>query len=240
MNFRSPPVTTIAMVLVATIFLSGCFSSVPKRHPEFAPVAPAAMRPPQPHNGAIYQAGYGIALFEDLKARRVGDILTIQLEEETEAEKEATTNIDKSNATVISTPSLLGSALQFNAPGLIPLASNKNNTLEANLSSSNDFEGEGDSSQSNKLEGEISVMVVDVLPNGNLIVRGEKRLAINQGNEYVRLSGIIRPMDIDANNTVSSTKVADATLYYVGDGAVADGNRMGWLARFFVSAIWPF
>ena len=94
--------------------------------------------------------------------------------------------------------------------------------------------------QSNLLEGDITVTVVEVLPNGYLMVRGEKRIGINQGNEYIRLSGIVRPIDIDSTNTILSTRLADPTIIYVGDGVLADSNEMGWLSRFFVSGLFPF
>ena len=81
--------------------------------------------------------------------------------------------------------------------------------------------------------------VADVLPNGNLVIRGEKRLNLNQGNEYVKISGIVRPTDVTASNTVPSTKVADATIVYSADGANADANKVGWLSRFFLSAVFP-
>ena len=82
--------------------------------------------------------------------------------------------------------------------------------------------------------------MIEVLANGYLVVRGEKRIGINQGNEYIRLSGIVRPIDIDEDNTVLSTRLADPTIVYVGDGAVAESNAMGWLARFFISSLFPF
>jgi flagellar L-ring protein precursor FlgH len=84
------------------------------------------------------------------------------------------------------------------------------------------------------------VTVADVLPNGNLVVRGEKRVGINQGNEYVKISGIVRPLDIAADNTIASTKVADATIIYNGDGQTASANKAGWLTRFFTSVLSPF
>jgi flagellar L-ring protein precursor FlgH len=108
------------------------------------------------------------------------------------------------------------------------------------LTSESDFSGEGDAAQGNKLTGEVTVTVVQVLSNGNLVVRGEKRIGINQGNEYVRIAGIVRPEDIDPLNIVSSNKVGDATFQYVGEGQVADAAVMGWLSRFFISALWPF
>ena len=123
----------------------------------------------------------------------------------------------------------------FTLPG-----GNSGSTLGFDLQSSTDFSGEGDNEQSNALRGSVTVTVIEVLANGYLRVRGEKRIGTNGGNEYVKLSGIVRPEDVDTNNTVASTKVADATLVYVGDGQVADANVMGWLARFFISALVPF
>jgi flagellar L-ring protein precursor FlgH len=90
------------------------------------------------------------------------------------------------------------------------------------------------------LSGNITVTVIEVLPNRNLYVRGEKRIGINQGNEYIRLSGIVRPEDITPQNTIESTRIADPTIVYVGEGMVADANTMGWLARFFNSVLFPF
>jgi flagellar L-ring protein precursor FlgH len=112
--------------------------------------------------------------------------------------------------------------------------------VSSSLESTHKFEGKGESNQSNLLTGNISVTVVEVLPNGNLRVRGEKRVGLNQGNEYIKLSGLVRPVDIDTTNSVDSTKVADATFIYNGEGVVADVNRMGWLQRFFTSILFPF
>jgi flagellar L-ring protein precursor FlgH len=157
-----------------------------------------------------------------------------------DAEKKAATAVDKSNTTSITNPTILGSTPEFDTPKVLPLASTSNNNLSASLQSSTAFDGEGDSSQSNKLTGDITVTVTEVLSNGNLIVRGEKRIGINQGNEYIKLSGIVRPSDIDSTNTVESTRLADPTIVYVGDGAVADASVMGWLSKFFISALMPF
>ncbi|MBA1331869.1 flagellar basal body L-ring protein, partial [Candidatus Endoriftia persephone str. Guaymas] len=124
--------------------------------------------------------------------------------------------------------------------GLIPLASNDNNTLAFSTSAANDFKGEGSASQSNAITGNITVSVIEVLPNRNLMIRGEKRIGINQGNEYIRLSGIVRSQDISPENQVESSRIADPTIIYVGDGQLADSNAMGWLAKFFISPIFPF
>ena len=198
---------SISVILTALIALSlaGC-NTAPKRDPEYAPVRPVVPAPLPEANGAIFRAGYETAWFENLRARRVGDMLTVKLAEKTRANKEAKTDVSKDNSTSIANPTILGSTPQFNAPGFIPLASNKNNTLAFGLESANDFESEGSSEQSNLLQGDITVTVVEVLANGYLMVRGEKRIGINQGNEYIRLSGIVRPIDIDSDNTVLSTR----------------------------------
>ncbi|MEQ8662141.1 MAG: flagellar basal body L-ring protein FlgH [Gammaproteobacteria bacterium] len=232
----------LLLIVVVGGLLAGC-NSTPRRDPEFAAAYPVADVPPQARqaaSGAIYQAGYDLAFFEDLKARRVGDILTIRLAEANNAQKSADSTIDRQSGTTIENPTILGSAPQFNLPKLLPLASTRDNTLETNLSAQHGFEGAADAQLSNRLTGDITVTVADVLPNGNLYVRGEKRMNINDGNEYIKIAGIVRPVDIATDNSVPSTKVADATIVYNGDGAGADVNRPGWLTRFFVSIASPF
>lgn len=238
LRFPAPGIAFVA----ATLLLAGCNSN-PVRDPEYAVSYPAAYDGPQAAQaatGSIYQRGYDVALFQDLKAHRVGDVLTIRLSESNTAQKKADTSIKRDQSTTIENPTILGTTPQFNLPGVLPLAVTDDNTLESNLSSANDFSGAADSELSNSLNGEITVTVADVLPNGNLLVRGEKRLNINQGNEYIKISGIVRPIDIASDNSVASTKVADATIVYNGDGATAESNRMGWLSRFFASALFPF
>lgn len=233
------PRTTLTTVLVLLV-ISGC-NSTPRRDPTYSASYPAAFEQPvQARTGSIYQSGYDIAFFEDIKARRVGDILTIQLNESTNASKSSSTDIARDQNTTITNPTILGATPQFGLPGLLPLNPTSGNSLDSSLSSANAFEGGSDSAQSNSLSGDITVTIADVLPNGNLLVRGEKRLNLNQGNEYVKISGIVRPADISTANTVSSTKVADATIVYSADGATADANKIGWLARFFISAVFPF
>jgi len=224
---------------VVTALVAGC-NTPPKRDPDYAAVRPIAAPPAPEGTGSIYQTGYSTFWFENIRARRVGDMLTIKLIEQTDATKKAATAVDKTNATSIANPTILGSTPQFDTPKVLPLASTTNNTLETSLASTHAFDGEGDSSQSNKLTGDITVTVTEVLSNGYLMVRGEKRIGINQGNEYIKLSGIVRPSDIDATNTVESPRLADPTIVYVGDGAVADASVMGWLSKFFISAIMPF
>ncbi len=230
------------LFLATVIVLPGC-NSMPRRDPAFAASYPAPLEVTQQQqqaSGSIYQAGHDIVLFEDSKARRVGDVLTIRLVESTNATKSSSNDISKETSSNIDNPTILGASPQFGLPGVLPLDVTENNTFETNLSSQHEFAGESATAQRNSLQGDITVTVADVLPNGNLLVRGEKRLNLNAGNEYVKISGIVRPIDVQANNTVLSTKVADATIVYNGDGAEADSSKIGWIARFFVSALLPF
>jgi len=215
--------------LLMGIILAGC-DTLPKRDPDFSPVQPADLRPPMQNNGAIYQAGYDMRLFENIVASRVGDILTVTLVEKTQADKKTGLKAAKDNSISVSAPTLWGVASQ----ALL------GRDLKTQLASAHKFAGKGQASQSNSLTGDISVTVVAVLPNGNLKIRGEKRVALNDGSEYIRLSGIVRPQDISVSNTIPSTKVADATIMYTGDGSVADSSKMGWFARFFLSPLFPF
>lgn len=197
---------------------------------EWAPAAPIEpeMTPATP--GAIYRAGYDGGLFSDQRARNVGDILTIVLVERTNARTSASTSTKKDSSTGIDGPKLLGREVTLHGTPI----------LEASLGAEREFTGSGDSAQSNRLEGNITVTVAQRLSNGNLVIRGEKRIALNRGEEYVRIQGIVRPADIATDNTVSSSRVADARISYSGKGELAQANAQGWLSRFFNSVLHPF
>ncbi len=216
----------LALVLLL-LALSGC-AGLPGHH-RFTPVAPTVLPPPLTApvvaTGAIYREGLELRLFEDRTARRVGDILTIRLVERTDARKQASTGIDKDAAVGLQAPILFGNTIDG---------------LETDIAHNRAFAGEAESDQSNSLNGQISAVVVGVYPNGNLIVRGEKSLTLNQGEEVIQISGVVRPDDIAADNSVLSTRVADAQITYAGNGALADANAVGWLGRFFLSVLWPF
>ena len=231
----------VMIVCFGTSLLSGCmFDQAHPDDPAYAPISPAQLMPPPNTTGAIYQAGYERRLFEDVRAARVGDMLTINLVETTTAGKSAKTSMTKVTAVDVSQPTLFGGSPTFDAPGSLPLVGKKSNTLNSKLDSNNAFSGEGKSDQSNNLTGNITVTVAEVLPNEYLVVRGEKWLSLNRGKEYIRFSGIVRPQDVSADNTVESTRVANARITYSGTGEVSESNGIGWLARFFSSAIWPF
>ena len=112
--------------------------------------------------------------------------------------------------------------------------------LQAGVADERSFTGKGDSGQSNSLQGQITVTISDVLPNGILEVRGEKWLSLNEGDEFIRVQGLIRPQDIGADNTVQSSKIADARISYGGTGSVANASKPGWMSNFFNSPWWPF
>jgi flagellar L-ring protein precursor FlgH len=219
----------LSFIGVLLVMLAAC-TPIPPKDPEFAPVAPANLTPPPQNNGSIYQSGYDMRLFEDNKAMRVGDVLTIRLQELTQARKADDLSAKKDLDVLVTAPWVAG----FDTSVIT------GNELKTELAAKRDFSGQGKANQSNSLVGDISVTVVEVLPNGNLKVRGEKRVTLNQGDEYIRLSGIVRTVDIDPSNTISSDKVADATIMYTGNGAMADASKMGWLARIIYSPWWPF
>jgi flagellar L-ring protein precursor FlgH len=180
--------------------------------------------------GSIYQAGYGMSLSLDRRARQVGDVITVILSEKTDASKQSNTATAKESNISVPTVTLLGRGVTHNGTPV----------LSTGVSSDQDFAGQGSSSQSNSLTGSITVTVSQVLRNGSLRVRGEKWVTINQGDEFIRIQGIVRPEDIAADNSVPSFKVADARITYSGKGALADANSMGWLGRLFQSVLSPF
>lgn len=209
------------------LLLSGCGTELTgpaPGDPRFAPVYPEVTPAKLKSNGSIYQEGKTIGLYGDRKAHRIGDVLTIRLEETTNAQKKADTRNVKQNANTFNAPTLFGHTID---------------ELNFSTSSQQNFDSRGESKQSNNLQGNITVTVSNVLPNGNLTIQGESWISLNQGSEYVRLTGIVRADDIDADNTVSSRRVANARISYSGTGQVANSNRAGFLSRFF-NAYWPY
>ncbi len=219
-------------VAVGVLMLQACAGTRMQVQPDpmFAPVDLKAQRFQPVNNGSIFQAGRAVRLFEDSKAFRVGDLLSVTLLESTNATKSAATNTAKDDSTTLDAGTVLGVT-----PTLKGQAVFKNG-----LKSKRAFKGSGDTAQSNSLRGEITVMVHEILPNGNLVVRGEKIIGLNQGSEFIRLTGIVRPQDVSANNVVKSGKLANAHIFYGGGGVIAEANTKGWLSRFFSSPVFPF
>jgi flagellar L-ring protein FlgH len=190
--------------------------------------AAAAPLPGPTGTGAIYQPVSAALLLGDVKARRVGDVLTVRLNERTQASKSNSTGAAKTSTIDTGNPTLLGGVV---TRGGDPLLSNS-------IETSQEFNGRGNSSQSNQLDGSLTVTVTEVMPNGNLRVAGEKWLTLNTGEEFIRVEGIVRTTDIDTNNSVSSLEIADARITYSGKGPLQDANRPGLLTRLFLK-FWP-
>jgi len=221
----------IALPCAVAALLGGCVIAGDVRpYPAMAPIQP--IMPPQaaPTAGAIYAAGPTLQLYSDRRARDVGDLLTITLLENTTATTSANTATAKESDLSIGTPSIFGA----------PVTLGGKDILSATANGKRDFTGKGNSAQSNRLQGSVTVTVVQRLPNGNLVVQGQKNLRLNQGDELVQVQGIVRPADIAQDNSIPSSRVAEARIVYGGRGPVAQSNAMGWLSRFFNSALAPF
>lgn len=216
--------------LAAALLLAGCRTLDPSADAGWGPSLPEELPPASAANGAIYQAGHDVPLFENAVARRVGDILTIRLSESTNASKSSSTSTKKSTSAELPGPTIAGRPVTVNG---VPV-------LEMGVENETSFDGEGSSRQSNRVQGDITVTIARRLANGNLLVKGEKWITINQGRELVRISGLVRMIDIEPDNSIPSYKVANATITYAGRGAIADANAPGWLARFFNSPLLPF
>ncbi|MET0186406.1 MAG: flagellar basal body L-ring protein FlgH [Achromobacter sp.] len=188
---------------------------------------PPSPLPPQQPSGSIYQPTvYGsYPLFEDRRPRNVGDIVTVVLNERTNAAKNVATNTSRTGAASLGVGA---------APGFMDSWANAQ--LDTDASGANTAAGKGDSTANNTFTGTLTTTVVGVLGNGNLQVAGEKQIAINRGSEYVRFSGVVDPRSISGANTVSSTQVADARIEYRSKGIMDEVQTMGWLQRFFLLA----
>jgi flagellar L-ring protein precursor FlgH len=219
-----------ALLLACWAFMcSGCIGVTPPTsvHQPLS-ARPAAPAPAAPTDGSIYSVGLSRGMiFEDRRARNIGDTLTIVISEKTDASKKSNTNTERA-----SNNSFAVNALKH-LPGKAFLGSNLAATSDFS------FDGKGESASNNEFIGTITVTVTEVLANGNLLVSGEKQVGINQGSEFIRLSGVVNPVNLTASNTVQSTLVADARIEYRGSGAVSENQQTGWLTRFFLNVL-PF
>lgn len=211
-------------VLVVAVMLAGCINTPPTAVHQPMTARPAPKTDYVQNAGAIFQPNGGVRpLFEDRRARYVGDTLVINISERTQAAKKSASSADRKQDVEIGVPTVAG----------LPGKSMQGAALAAN--STNAFSGKGASSADNNFTGTITVTVIEVLPNGNLLVSGEKQVAINQGNEFIRFSGIVNSTQITGTNTVQSTQVADARIEYRANGYIDEAQVMGWLARFFLT-----
>ncbi|MBS0480421.1 MAG: flagellar basal body L-ring protein FlgH [Proteobacteria bacterium] len=223
--------TLLGVALVAVLIGAGAPAQAgifgkKKAKEDFSAPPPPAPRAPAPANGSIFQPQDGYAaLYEGTRARRVGDPLTIVLVENMSASKSSSSKLDS------------GGGFGLTPPSTGPLSLFK--PSDASMSGTRNFNGKGTADQSNSLSGEVSVTVVEVYPNGTMLVQGQKRVTLNRGDEFVQIKGVVRVSDISADNRVLSTRVADAKIAYTGKGDVARAGRQGWLSRFF-QVISPF
>ena len=217
--------TKAALAASLALLLAGCASRAlppPPVADEVPPLARSANRGGLA--GGVFNADTALSLTSDSRAFRVGDVVTVTLQETTQASKKAGTTFSKGSTATVSPLTLAGKKLK----------------TDFDLSANRDFTGDSASTQQNALTGAISVIVQEVLPNGLLRVAGEKSLTLNQGEEFVRLRGYLRAADIDADNQVSSLRIANARIAYSAQGTLADSNTPGWLTRFFVGPWMPF
>jgi len=212
------------------LFVTACAKPIALRNPAYSPLSPKVMHFDNSSDGAIFQNGMRVGLFDSMRAKNVGDILTITLRENTNANKSARTETTKGAIINETAPKINGSDVKVNDKEI----------LQNTVDSDRRFSSQGQSAQSNNMTGELTVTVVRVFANRNLLVRGEKLIMLNQGNEYLRVMGIVRPEDISSDNTVISTRVANAQISYGGQGVINDANKMGWLSKFFQGPAWPF
>ena len=225
---------TLLPMALAALILSGCgtmqIAALPEApkpgDPAFAPVPSDSLIPPPNSGGSLFADSYGMSLYGDKKARNVGDIITVTLDESTQGKKSSASKTSKNSSASLGAPTIAG---------IGPI-----NQLSASLEGDRSFSGKGDADQSNSLTGNITVTVSEVLPNGILRVRGEKWITLNTGSEFIRIQGMLRPDDINLDNTVSSEKLADARIAYSGAGAVASSSKQGWLSTLLNSSIMPF
>lgn len=220
------------LVLAAALFLTAC-NSTPKKpiadDPFYAPVYPEAPPTKMAATGSIYQDSQASSLYSDIRAHKVGDIITITLKEATQAKKSANNEIKKGSDMSLDPIFAGGGNITI---GGVP--------IDLRYKDDMNTKREADADQSNSLDGSISANVMQVLNNGNLVIRGEKWISINNGDEFIRVTGIVRAQDIKPDNTIDSTRMANARIQYSGTGTFADSQKVGWLSQFFMSDWWPF
>ena len=222
----------LAAALAAVFTLSGCESMYQKVNPR-PPVDIAALTYAQPevvatppvNNGSIFQADRYRPLFEDHRARLVGDSLTVQIVEKVSASQKSTSSIDK------------GGKLAGGVTALPLVSSNSFGRASVGASSSNTFEGKGSTENTNDFSGTITATVTGVLPNGHLLIAGEKQIGVNHNVDVLRFSGQVDPRAIQAGNSVASAQIANVRIEQRGRGAQADAQGIGWLARFFLNVL---
>ncbi len=222
----------VFVLSLAGLALMGCRSTGTPTN-SFAPLAepqvPVSYLPPvqERHAGSLWTENRHMRLYDDLRARHVGDIVTVEIVENAEASKEANTTSDRDSSLSANATSLFG----YQVPA------DKQSILGTNLS--NAFSGKGSTDRKSEMTASIACRVVEVLPSGNLYIKGSRLTTVNSEKQYITLEGVIRSTDISPNNVILSTNVAEARITYNGSGPVSDQQRPGWFTR-LMNFVWPF
>ena len=241
-NFNYPRSWRYVLAASLVAGLTGCAITPPTNLHQ--PMSARAEQPVQTETGSIFKASYSsqasryTPIFEDRRARYVGDIVIVTLNEKTNANKKSNSNVDRESGTTMTTPSPLALIGGGALAGVLPLSKDFMK-IDATASTNNTFTGGGASGSNNVFTGTIAVTVIELLPNGNLVVSGEKQVGINQGQEFIRFSGVVNPVNIGNNSTISSIQVADARIEYRSNGYIDEAQTMGWFSRALMS-VSPF
>lgn len=218
------------LIGILAIGVGGCATSqAPLKitsTPQIEPVPPR-ISPPTPAEGSLWAPRTSANLYADLKARNVGDIVTINIVESARASKNATTKTARD------------SSLGASWSGVLAKLAGDWVGSEQTVDFKNEFDGKGETTRSSQLNAYITAQVIHMLPNGNLVIQGSRQVQVNNENQFINIRGVIRPVDISSNNIVLSTFIADATIELTGQGVISDKQRPGWLAR-ILDWVWPF
>jgi flagellar L-ring protein precursor FlgH len=234
-------ILTIQIIVIALLF--GCSGLKDARDIKNAPMPSKyyASRDPEPvsPDGSLWKDQ--ATLYEDRKAKRVNDLITIIISETTTASKKAATNAKRNSTGAYGVTDVFGMNTDLGVQTLPLLKQYFSGKFTPSVSGSatSAFAGAGDTSRTGTLTASISAKVLEVLPNSNMVIESRKEVVVNNEKEIVVIRGIIRPDDITTNNTISSAFVADAQIYLVGDGVLDDKQSQGWLVR-FLDKVWPF
>jgi flagellar L-ring protein precursor FlgH len=228
MNLHLRALSRSPLLLLLSLLAAGCSTVPPTNVHQPMSVRPAQQARPAPADGAIFQDGTArLLLFADRRARFVGDTIMIAIEERLQASNTTSSTASREGEVTAAIPSIAG------------IIGKTFQGLDVRGSSSNSHAGSGGASTNNILTGNIAVTVIEVFPNGNLLVSGEKQVSIGTNTEYIRFSGVVNPESVTAANTVSSTRVADARIEFRGSGYISEAQRMAWLGRLFLTFL-PF
>jgi len=229
---------SVLIVFLAVFMTVGCSQKI--KQPSPAANQEAALRnapvetyptPAMRSEGSLFTDDSRLDLFADMKARRVGDVITINIVETSKANKSANTSLGRSNSMSGEVNALLGyDNANMPKPGKM---------FNVDLNTKSSFSGSGSTKRDESMTAKMSARIIQVLPNGNLVVRGSQEILVNNEKQYITVQGVVRPADIASDNSVLSYRIADARIDYTGDGDISAKQREGWLSRFF-NVIWPF